>query len=167
MLENALKQAIHASEEERVKIFANIAQTPETSLKELAALLQRPAKHVWSAALQVIRVLGYPGNAAILPLVVEHLVDGNWPGWGDAIDVLRDIDPAVVAPLLVAIFLEQGKKREYWGSDVEGICMALVHLGKEYITPCIPSILFVLARRQGLDDPDPDFLLQVLEKAAI
>lgn len=118
-------------------------------------------------ALQAIRALGYPRNAAILPLVVDHLVDGNWPGWSDAIGILMDVTLSLVTPLLREILLDQGKKRELWYSDVEGICAALSHMGKEYILPCIPSILFVLSLRVGLDDPDPEFLLRALEHAEI
>ncbi len=167
MIEKVLETAMNLDEAERTALFAQLADTPESSLEELAKILQRPLKYLWPITLQAIRAIGYPHNASLLSVVTEHLVDGNWPGWQDAINILVDVDPATVASMFIAILLDLGRKREMWNGDVEGICAALPHMKKEYSILCVPSLLFVLSIKGGLDEPDPYFLLRVLEHAEV
>jgi hypothetical protein len=165
MIKDILEEIVSINETEKIAHLARLAETPETSLKELVNILQQPAKHLWPIALQAVHAIGYPQNSSVLPLVMDHLVDGNWPGWDDAINVLTSVNPIILAPLFIEILLDRGKKREQWSDDVEGICAALPHMRKEYTIPCIPSILSLLI--SGLDEPDPDFLLRALEHAEI
>ena len=163
MIEDTLEMYARSNKDMRQQIVAEFNKNLEVSLEEFAHILHRPMKHLWVPAIQVIRDIGYPRNSSLISDLVDHLCDGNWPGWSEAIIVLMDINANVVAPFFIQLLLDQGEKRRYWIDDVDGIILALTHMRPEYILPCVPSILYILAKRSEFDDPEPEFLLQVLQ----
>jgi hypothetical protein len=73
--------------------------------------MQSKNKALWPIAIQTITAIGYPHNEPAIAALVEHLCDANWPGWEDAVESLTTIDPTLVAPFFIKIFLDEGEKR--------------------------------------------------------
>lgn len=168
MIEPLLEQVTQLDKADRERLITEmVRQSNNTLLTELASLLQQPKKHLWVSAIQVVDAIGYPQNASLLPVVVEHLCDGNWPGWSEAIDVLTKIDPPIIAPLFIEVFMDQGISRNYWTSDIEGICLAFIQMKRDYVATCVPSLVYILTRTEGQEEPDPEILLRALEHSEI
>lgn len=168
MIEPLLEQAAQLDKTGRERLIAEAVSWPEnTLLTELASILQQPKKHLWALAIQVVNAIGYPRNASLLPIVVEHLSDGNWPGWSEAVDVLTKIDSPIVATLFVELLMDMGVRRKYWTSDVEGLCLAFLQMKRDYVATCVPSLIYILTRTAGQEEPDPEILLKALEHSEI
>src|SRR5579883_1735833 len=166
-LRQQLLEANHLNDGQKRELFAQLAIKAAELLPELERILASPDKEVWENAIKFIQYIGYPHNAALIPDLIEHLVDGNWPGVRDAIEALKDIHAAIVIPFFIEVFLDQGRTRPHWASDVEGVALALHEMGEEYACSCVPSLLLLLGKGYNAIEPDPQYLLLALESAQI
>ena len=165
MFETQLEKAAFSHKEERARIIQELANHPDETLDAAIQILNHPKKVYWEVATQVIRAIGYPGNAEAIPILIAHVGDQNSLAWKEAVQALLDMGPRVVVPHLL-LSLWDRDRHTYWGSDVEGICSMLSEVDAQYAKQCGPLITYLLGR-DDLPPPrdlDRGFLLQVLEK---
>jgi hypothetical protein len=110
--------------QEKERLIRELAQHPQETLGEAMRILGSLPKSRWKVAAQVIRAIGYPDNAAALPLLIGHLSDPNWPGWDEVVKTLEEMGPQVVVPHLLLDFWQRDRI-QYWGDHLEGICFSL------------------------------------------
>lgn len=148
----------------REQIIHSLATHPDETLDAVIHILTRPKKALWKISVQVIRAIGYPQNARAIPTLIAHVGDQNSLAWQEAVETLLDMDIDVVVPHLIFDMWDKSH-REYWGSDVEGICSMLCMVDREYAVRCGPVITNILGQ-DGIpsDELDKGFLQQVLEK---
>src|SRR6266567_5880974 len=121
MFETQLEKAAFSHKEERARMIQELANHPDETLDAAIQILNHPKKVYWEVATQVIRAIGYPGNAEAIPILIAHVGDQNSLAWKEAVQVLLDMGPRVVVPHLLQSMWDRDR-HTYWGSDVEGIC---------------------------------------------
>ena len=164
MMQDQLEKAAHSNESDRAKIISEIVNQPD-ALQGSLYVFTRPLKHLWGVAVQVIRAIGYPKNASAIPSLVNFAGNMNAPGWEAAVETLDELGAPFVVPYLLA-YLWDKERHQYWGYDVEGICLMLSSVNREFAVMCGPTIAYLLSQEASTDphDLDKGFLLDVLEK---
>lgn len=164
MIQDQLEKAAHSNESDRAKIISEIANQPD-ALQGSLYVFTRPLKHLWEVAVQVIRAVGYPKNASAIPSLVDFAGNMNAPGWETAVETLAELGAPIVVPYVI-VYLWDKERHQYWGDDVEGICLMLSSVNREFAVMCGPTIVYLLGQEAPISphDLDKSFLLDVLEK---
>lgn len=151
--------------QEKERLIHELAQHPQETLGEAMRALGSLPKSRWKVAAQVIRAIGYPHNAAALPLLMGHISDPNWPGWGEVVKTLEEMGPEVVVPYILLDFWQRDRV-QYWDQHIESICSMLSQVERTFALQCGPALAHLLGRDDLPPDRDLDrsFLLDVLEK---
>lgn len=165
MFEDQLEIAARSDEKERILIINELIKQPDEALQAALNILARPLKHVWAVAVQIIHAIGYPKNAPAIPSLVAYVGNSNAPGWESAVETLVDLGAPIVVPYLIA-YLWEKDRHQFWGDDVEGICLMLVQANREFARMCGPTIIYILSQNNSIssNELDKGFLLDVLEK---
>jgi len=165
MIEHILDQAVRANESEQDRILQTLASTPNETLPAIIQIFSKNAKKMyWEPAMKVIRLIGYPHNAPVISLIIEHASDGNSLAHGEALLALSQIQPNVIIPYLLEIFLGKEQGNKLWAYRVEDICMMFWSVEPIYAIRCGPTIAYLLSRHDLPHQPDTLTLLEVLEK---
>lgn len=147
------------------RLIRELAQHSQETLDEAMRVLGSLPKSRWKAAAQVIRAIGYPRNAAAIPLLMGHISDPNWPGWNEVVKTLEEMGPQVVVPYILLDFWQRDRV-QYWDQHIESICFMLCQVERTFALQCGPALAHLLSREDLPFDRDLDrgFLLDVLEK---
>lgn len=169
MIQDQLEKAADSNVSERMEIIRDLVNQPDIALQGALDVFtrphKRPQKHLWEVAVQVIRAVGYPRNASAIPLLVDLVGNMNAPGWEMAVETLDELGATLVVPYLIVYLWDKGR-HQYWGDDVEGICLMLSNVNREFAAMCGPTIVYILDQETSTatHDLDKGFLLDVLEK---
>ena len=165
MIETLLDEAMRSDEIGRKQIIDELASRPNDVLDGVIHVLGHAKKSLWKVATQVICAIGYPKNARAIPTLIEHVEDKNSTARKEAVQTLTDMGPNVVAPYLVRSMWNRNS-HQYWGDDVEAMCLMLTTIERAYAVACGPTLVYI-PRRSDLppdEDLDKGFLLDVLKK---
>src|SRR6266446_7394234 len=88
----------------------------ENNLEELEQFLGRLSKNIREVVVRVIRAIGYPQNARVLPRVLDEFTDPNSPALLAAMQVLDDLEEETASAYLLQLFWKYAY--EYKESDV-------------------------------------------------
>lgn len=135
MLETLLGKAMRSDETERRQIIGELASRSDDVLDDVIQILYHPKKSLWTVATQVIRAIGYPHNAKAIPTLVGEVGNSNSPAWEEAVQTLVDMGPNVVTPYLIRAMWDRNS-HQYWGDDVEGMCLMLSDVDLTYAVAC-------------------------------
>lgn len=132
----------------RAKVVQELANHPEEVLAALAGRLYLAKKHR-NVASEVLGIIGYPENAATVPMLIGIATDPNSPGMQQATVTLAQVGPDVVIPYLIEILWDCGRTRLDWQDEVNDICWWLRRAIKDraYLLRCGPVIASLLSRR--------------------
>lgn len=129
-----------------------LAAVPEQAMPVLIHALENADKLDKATAFDVIRVIGYPQNAAAIPYMFYFLSDPNFPGGGDVIGALREIDAGVLLPSITRILLKQeppfyyNENEKDWEDLVAGCCYYLRDYADQQVAQrCSLAINFYLS----------------------
>lgn len=166
-IEALLEQAFHAEPSQRIRILNKLADFPKETLRIAFKILQGTNRQLWQIAIQVIRTIGYPRNTEAALWMIARVEDKNYLAWEEAVQTLLEMGPNVVVPYLILEMLDAGR-HQYWGEDLEGICIMLSMntVEQEYAKQCGPALVS-LASRYDLFSPEEfgrEYALDVLEK---
>ncbi len=78
----------------------------ENNLEELKQFIGSPLKNLRVVAVQVIRAIGYPQNARVLPRVLDEFTDTNSPALKEVMRALDDLEEETASAYLLQLFLE-------------------------------------------------------------
>ncbi len=76
----------------------------ENNLEELKQFLGSPSKNLRVVAVQIIRAIGYPQNARVLPHVLEEFTDVNSPALREVMRALDDLEEEIASAYLLQLF---------------------------------------------------------------
>lgn len=96
-------------------------------------------------------------------LVVDIVGDSNDTNRQQGIDELVSYRPAAVVPTLIEVLLDRGRTVRFWDDVVEGVCRFLWDASPEYVLPCAPALVYLLAVIGNVTSPDPTFLIDALD----
>ena len=141
----------------------------ENNLEELEQFLGRPSKNIREVIVQVIRAIGYPQNARVLPRVLDEFTDPNSPALLAALHVLDDLEEETASAYLLQLFWKYAY--EYKESDVaylevlECACswIAMEETKRAYAVAVGP-LLAATTDRWSRDPYCRDSVLDTLEK---
>lgn len=129
-----------------------LASVPEQAMPMLLHAIETSEKDRITTAFEVVRVIGYPQNTAAIPYLFSFLSDANFPGGGDVIGALREIDAEVLLPYITRILLKQAPPFSYnqnekdWEDLVKGCCYYLRdHADQHLVQRCLPAVNFYLS----------------------
>ncbi len=159
LIEDMIQSAAAATGEDRQRILRNLANRPDETLPVIVA--GRFGKIGTVAAVQVMRLIGYPANASAVPWLVEQ-IDRNSPAWAEVVQAIRDLGPDITAPHIIRRLLVPEPPQEYWADDVESLCELLVILGRDFATSCGCAIACLLSKPFDPNMLDPMFLIDTL-----
>jgi hypothetical protein len=172
MLEELLNEATsaaHAGDWQKAeRLVHQLAGSPDKGIQVAVKALGRFGKLRTELAIKVIHLIGYPRNESAIPGLIYFIGDRNLPGWDEALTALAEMGPDVVVPHLVRALLN--KEEPYhtgqtWSPDVEGICIMVSGLDREYARRCCPAVNYILSQQYPPSDPEIDYLLDVVERA--
>jgi hypothetical protein len=96
-------------------------------------------------------------------LVVDIVGDSNEMNRQQGIDELVSYGPTVVVPTLIEVLLDRGRTVRFWDDVIEGVCRFPWDADPEYVQPCAPALVYLLAITGNVTSPDPTFLLDALD----
>ena len=92
------------NDQEYVRQLQILTHQPDEALNILHEILGEPVNDYWPAAVEVIEAIGYPRNAAVLPLIIIHAADPNSPASFGALHLLKRLAQNALESELVAAF---------------------------------------------------------------
>ncbi|MDQ0272330.1 hypothetical protein [Cytobacillus purgationiresistens] len=63
-------------------------------------LIPKFGKETWGNAIYILRKMGYPRNRGALPLLAGQIMDRNWPGSLEALEIFREIGKRMSTPFI-------------------------------------------------------------------
>lgn len=152
------------SQEEQINTIKVLELQPERRLDALRATLKSSWKSRWLSAVQAIRAMGSPQNAAALPeLLRDQIGERNAAGWEEAVQTVLEMPIEAVCEQIIWILWEREKTISSWSSVVEGICAMLNQVQGDYALYCAPILVALLSQEQVPEDLDKTMLLDILE----
>lgn len=113
--------------EETAKLVTMLSSEYPESVREQAAealsytdesnydlLINKSMKRTWRYAVKVIKNIGYPKNKSLIPDLIWLLLDINWPGSVEAVELLSKVDKETHIPHLEKVLHE---------ADADNDCM--------------------------------------------
>jgi len=138
--------------EQRIR---QLAAVPEEAMPVLLHAIENADKAHITTAFEVVHAIGYPKNAAAIPYLLYFLADPNFPGGMDVVGALREMDPKVLLPSIIRVFLRQAPFIPYTGNEVSetdweematGCCYYLRDIAERSAAQlCSPAINFFLS----------------------
>lgn len=90
-----------------------IAALTKTEESNYDLLLNKDMKFTWENAVKVIKNIGYPKNKSLIPDLIWLLLDVNWPGAWESVEMLSKIDKKTVIPYLENALHEADADNDY------------------------------------------------------
>lgn len=159
--------------DEREIVLSSVAESlianSDAAIDVLSYILSNPLKEWWEFAVQVVAAIGYPRNAAALPLVIGHACMGNDIAENAAIQTLVALEPQVLAPYLLDALFYNGKSDKYLYVGIWEIAWFLLdkRVGNAFVRPCGPSVVLYLNKLHDREMKSADRLIRVLEKIGV
>ncbi len=150
-----------ADEPIRQQALQTLSAHPEETLAEISRKPQHYSRT--KAIYELIRHIGYPKNAQILPWLIGRIDMNGWDS-EELTATIASFSPEVIAPYLVALLWDRAQhQQEGWGYDVESVCTLLLSLDSEYAAPCGPMVAWLFTLKADPRELDPSYLLDVLD----
>jgi hypothetical protein len=161
---NVFEKWYSLDQKEQNELIKDLEAQPDRKLDAMRAVLKSAWKSRWRSAVQAIRAIGYPDNAAALPeLVIDQIGDRNSAGWAEAVQTLLEMPLNFVSEYIIWVLWDRGKTIPYWSSVAEGVCMMLSQIKADYALYCCPVLVYLLSEKNLPEDFDQSVLLDVLE----
>jgi hypothetical protein len=171
-LENILLKSNETRDADVKQLASSLKMHLEEYVEELGRFLGSPWKDLRVVAVEVIRAIGYPQNANLLPGVLAEFTDPNSPALKEVQHMLDDLEEEVASSYLLQLFFtyaySSSKNALAYSEILEcvGSWLALKGTKRAYAEAVGPQLLATIDRWSE-DTYCRDSVLGVLEKIGL
>ena len=98
------------SKEVQNRAISALSKTEESNYD---LLINKDMKFTWKNAVKVIKNIGYPKSKSLIPDLIWLLLDINWPGALEAVELLSKVDKETLVPHLEKALHEADADNDY------------------------------------------------------